>query len=176
MFRTEFQELQSEKQKKVMFSKRHPSLRSPEQGQSSGRCWRLWSVLWSSLELVWQADPSAKQYLLWGIFRAIAEGLLAETDWAFLAKKGSVTPLLASRSHLCASDFRPGTELSVPKESRRLGGAFWEPRGGWQGFRKGSGSRLRHPMSPEGWAPFWIVMGKWNWVFPVLLCVCERRF
>lgn len=29
---------------------------------------------------------------------------------------------------------------------------------------------LKHPMSPEGLAPFWILMGKCNWVFSVLLC------
>lgn len=29
---------------------------------------------------------------------------------------------------------------------------------------------LKHPVSLEGLASFWIVVGKWNWAFPVLLC------
>lgn len=42
-----------------------------------------------------------------GIFSVIAETWLAKTEWAFLTKKGSVIPLLASWSYLCTSDFRP---------------------------------------------------------------------
>ena len=149
MLKTEFQELKSEKEK-VTFPKRYTSLRSPEQGQSSEQLWRIWSFLWSSLELLWQTKWSAKQFSLQGIFRAIAESLLAKTDWAFLTKKGSVIPFLSSWSYLGTSDFRPCTGLNILTGAQTLEGCLLEASGQSTGLRERIGLTLQTAEGKKG--------------------------
>lgn len=167
-------------------------LRSPEQGQSPEQLQRIWNILWSSLELLWQTKWSAKQSSLQGIFRVRAESLLAKADWALLTKKGSVIPLLESWSYLCTSDFRPWTDSNILKGAQTSkamsSGSHWAIDLAWGRVlartadswgKMGSLAPLfqsETPDAPESLAPFWIVTGKWNWVFPVLLCCVWEIF
>lgn len=189
--RTGIQERKSEK-RKVTFPKADTSLRSPEQRRSSEQLWRIWSVC-GVLSSSSGKQAKCQQSWLRGIFRAIAESWLAKTDWAFLTKKGSVIPWLASWLPLHIR-LQALNRLEHSKGSPDIQrDVFREPLGNWWGFGKGCGSHcrwlsqdglFRYPLSvgnialsPEGFAPVGIAVRKWNWVFPVLLCcVWEEIF
>lgn len=111
------------------------------------------------------------------VFLVIAEGWLAKAYWALLTKKGSVIALLASWSDFSTSACRPWTDLSILKGAQASEEMC-------KGFRKGIGSHCRQQEKGrlftfsfnlkqlKDLAPFWIVIRKWNWIFPVLLgCV-----
>ena len=91
-----------------------------------------------------------------------------------------------SWSYLCASDFRPCTGLNILKEAQTSEGCLLGASGQSTGLQERvrltpqtaeerralqpPSFSLKYPMSPESLASFWVVVGRWNWVFPVLLC------